>query len=628
MTRMWYRTLAVATVLAWTGTHAADAPRSGVRDLAYGEVLFYFYQDDYFSALTRLLAAQERGELEHHAAEAELLRGGLYLSYGQHQLAGEIFEELLEGAVEPDVHDRAWLFLAKIWYQRGYLDEAFVALGRIRGELSPELEPERQLLLARVLMDQERYDEALAVLQAWPDRDADWVDYAKYNVGVALVRLDRVADGIAVLDEVGQLDAVDADAAGLRDKANVALGYAWLQANQPDEGRTSLQRVRLSGPFSTRALLGVGWSYAELERYEAALVPWLELRDRSLLDTAAQEALLAVPYAFSQLGANEQAADHYLQAITAFDTELARVEGSILSIRDGELISSLLNSDSADASGWRWRLDELPDSDETRYLYEMLASHRFQEGLKNYRDLTFLRSNLDHWIRSLGAFDDILDTRQRAFDERLPRINGQLAGVDLEEMTSKVEGYRARLSSAEAEQDFVALATPEEQDQWQRLRSMRPLLTAIDGDPAAAELAHKQRILEGLLRWNLEREYRVRLWRHQRDLRALETELDHARRGYATVDAVRGEWPSEFGGLTSNIDGLTPRVMALSAQIDSAMQKQANYLESVAVEELQARHDRLSTYRVQARFALATIYDRATAQLQSATGEAVAEAAR
>jgi len=53
-----------------------------VQDLYYGEVLFYFFQDDYFSALTRLMAAQERGRLPHHADDAELLLGGLYLSVG------------------------------------------------------------------------------------------------------------------------------------------------------------------------------------------------------------------------------------------------------------------------------------------------------------------------------------------------------------------------------------------------------------------------------------------------------------------------------------------------------------------------------------------------------------------
>jgi hypothetical protein len=94
---------AVALALPAVDAVAAHADDDGVvvQDLAYGEVLFEFFQEDYFSALTRLLAAQERGELKHHGAEAELMLGGLYLSYGQHQLAGEIFERVLEQSVDP-----------------------------------------------------------------------------------------------------------------------------------------------------------------------------------------------------------------------------------------------------------------------------------------------------------------------------------------------------------------------------------------------------------------------------------------------------------------------------------------------------------------------------------------------
>ena len=34
-----------------------------VEDPHYGEVLFYFYQEDYFPAIVRLLAAQEQGQI-------------------------------------------------------------------------------------------------------------------------------------------------------------------------------------------------------------------------------------------------------------------------------------------------------------------------------------------------------------------------------------------------------------------------------------------------------------------------------------------------------------------------------------------------------------------------------------
>ncbi len=599
---------------------------NGVQDLAYGEVLFYFFQDDYFSALTRLLAAQARGEVTHHEAEAELLLGGLYLSYGQHLLAGEIFERLLEQAVDAEVHDRAWLFLAKIWYQRGYLAEAQAALARIKNELDADLEPERQMLSARVFMEQGRFDEALTVLEAWHDPEAEWVGYAKYNIGVTLVRLNRVADGAAVLDAVGQLDPSNPEILGLRDKANLALGYAWLQAERPLEAKAPLQRVRLNGPFSNKALLGVGWSDAALENFDSALVPWMELQQRSLLDPAVQEALLAVPYAFSRLGADEQAAAHYLDAVAAYAAELLRLESSIDSIETGEFIAALLDPEVLDATGWQWRLTGLPESNETRYLYELLASHRFQEGLKNYRDLQFLRGNLDQWLQSLGAFDDILDTRQRAFDQRLPLINASLARMDVEAMAVQLENFESRLAAVAGARDVVALATPSEQDQWRRLQGMESQLDLLGDDPSALELSRKQRFLKGVLQWEVEREYKVRLWREQRSLRELDDQLAEVSRAYRQVDSSRAEWPQEFADLSERITRLTPVVLNLTGQIDATLAQQAQYLEGIAVEELQAQHERLNTYQVQARFALASVYDRATAAVDATSLGQVAEA--
>jgi tetratricopeptide (TPR) repeat protein len=292
--------LALGQLCAAPQTFGQDTDRfrpSTVQDLAYGEVLFHFYREDYFTALTQLLVAQARDEFSYHDGEAELLLGGLYLSYGLHRHAGEIFNRLLEQSVEPSLHDRAWFFLAKIWYQRGYLERSEQALARIGTSLPAELQSERHMLEARVLMSQGSFDEALAVLSRWEDPGDEWVGYAKYNIGVSLVRLGRIEDGARVLDEVGQLPATNANRTGLRDKANVALGYAWLQAERPDRAQPLLQRVRLQGPFSNKALLGVGWSDAERGDYRAALSPWLELRQRNIIDPAVQESLLAVPSA-------------------------------------------------------------------------------------------------------------------------------------------------------------------------------------------------------------------------------------------------------------------------------------------------------------------------------------------
>ena len=600
---------------------ARDVDGIVVQDLAYGEVLFEFFQEDYFTALTRLMAAQQRGELEHHGAEAELMLGGLYLSYGQHRLAGEIFERVLQQSVEPELHDRAWYFLAKIWQQRGYLNEAEAALARIAGELPEELEPERQMLHAQVLMEQGRFADALTALESWRRPTDAWVGYAKYNIGVSLVRLGQIEAGARVLDEVGQLDPENPQLDALRDKANVALGYAWLQAARPVDAKPSLQRVRLNGPFSNKALLGVGWSDAEAADYRAALAPWLALRERSLLDSAVQESLLAVPYAFAQLGADKQAADHYVDAIEAFSSEIVRLTSSIESIENGELITRLLGEreDVAnEASGWYWRLEHIPDSVESRYLYELLASNRFQEGLKNYRDLLQLNRNLERWTESLGAFDDILDTRQRAYVQRLPNIDSSLSSVDLDAMTARRVELESRLQAIERSEDVVALGTAKEQQTWAMLEAMEPKLALLPNDAESEEMRTKHRFLRGLLLWDLRRDYKARLWAERKSLGELDRQLREAQRRHHQVSSSRDDWPEKFTALTARIEGLRPRVSGLRESAQVALLRQQEFLQGIAVEELKAQRDRLNTYMVQARFALASIYDRAAARVEPA----------
>ena len=132
--------------LLCSSVHAKDERKPiVVQDAHFGEVLFYFYQEDYFPAIVRLLAAQQRSRMPNHDSESELLLGGLYLSYGHHLRAAEIFERLLADNVNPDIRDRTWFFLAKIWQQRGYLVESQNALDNIQSELPDSLEAERHL---------------------------------------------------------------------------------------------------------------------------------------------------------------------------------------------------------------------------------------------------------------------------------------------------------------------------------------------------------------------------------------------------------------------------------------------------------------------------------------------------
>ena len=79
---------------------------STVQDLQYGEVLYHYYQQDYFTAITHLMAAQQQQRLEHHLDESELLLGGLQLSYGMLDQAERRFERLLDENTDKALRDR------------------------------------------------------------------------------------------------------------------------------------------------------------------------------------------------------------------------------------------------------------------------------------------------------------------------------------------------------------------------------------------------------------------------------------------------------------------------------------------------------------------------------------------
>ena len=612
-----------ALSLAWQPALAAlpspDAaqadlpPPSKIRDLDYGDVLFHFFQDDYFDALVRLEVSQELGRVPDHQAEAALLAGGLYLSLGMHLEATRRFERLLAGPVPRSVADRALFYLARIAYQRGYLEEAGRSLARIQGPLPGEIEPERRLLAANVLMAQGRYAEAAASLEGWND-PGGWADYARFNLGVALVRSGESGRGRALLEAVGTAEARDDERQALRDRANLALGFALLQERAAEPAAVALARVRLDGPFTNRALLGLGWAEADASRPQRALVPWLELRQRPVVDAAVQEALLAVPFAYARLAANGQAAEQYQHAVSAFAAETRRIDESIAAIRAGGFLDAVLDSapggrDDAAAIGWLWQLQRAPDAPHTRYLYQLLASHEFQEGLKNYRDLRIMQRNLARWSGSLEAFDEMVAARERLAELRDARRSEFMAATDLGAIEQRRDAVEIRVARILADRDVVGLATPAEAAQWQALDDLSARLQALPAGERREALEERLRLLRGTLAWQLDAGYKLRLAQLRSELRATDRALAEARQRAALVEQAGVQAPRNNVEFAQRVSGLAERMARLQPRIDAAAGAQERLLAGIAVRELEAQKARLASYATQAQFALAALYD-------------------
>jgi tetratricopeptide (TPR) repeat protein len=600
-------------LLAAACTHTArpePVRHEAVRDPHYGEVLFYFYQQKYFSALGHLMAEQQFAHMPNHADEAELLRGGLVLSYGLHAEAGRIFERLIEAGARPAVRDRAWFYLAKIRYQRGYRDEALDALTRIGGRLPGELEDERIILHATLLMARQQYREATERL-AGVGKRSSWARYGRYNLGVALVRAGESARGVALLEAIGR-DPVDSEEhRALRDKANVALGFIYLQEGKPEPARDALERVRLKGLMSNKALLGIGWVYSTLDQQQRALVYWDELRLRDVQDASVLESLLAVPYALGKLGVWRQSLARYEEAIAAYTREMAVLDTSIAAIRSGKLGESLLTSDADEEMGWFWRLERLPDTPETRYLTLLMAGHDFQEALKNYRDLQFMETQLTRWTADVGAYRDMLATRRAAFNQRLPAVLDAPRMRDRAQLMAARDQFAGQLARIEQEQDGMELVRDKERAQLERLERIRGQLSRHAGDDESQE---RYRVLRGLLRWDVETDFSARLWETQKSLREVDRQLAENETRRTAFARARIETPRTFDAFDVRIDGLSPRIHTLHERARQLVQAQGEHLAELAIAELEAQRGRLEAYLTQARFAVAQIYDQSAGQ--------------
>src|SRR5574341_81052 len=199
------------------GLAARPAVCADLRDLYFGEALYHAYQGQYFDALQRLDAelAQYRGldetrldTLHYHINDAEFSVGDFELNYRMHHRAGRAIKAVLEGAVDEAVRNEAAFRLARIHFQKGQLDAAQNALGRIHGVVPTEIRDAVEFLRANIDMATGRPGDAVKTLQQ-AHGDESLTGFVAYNLGIALLQDGRSREAIEQLDKAGRLPASD-----------------------------------------------------------------------------------------------------------------------------------------------------------------------------------------------------------------------------------------------------------------------------------------------------------------------------------------------------------------------------------------------------------------------------------
>ena len=169
--------------------------------------------------------------------------------------------------------------------------------------------------------------------------------------------------------------------------------------------------------------------------------------------------------------------------------------------------------------------------------------------------------------------------------------------------------FDSTLNNIEASNDWLALASRQEFATWGEITGLEEAPALRADIPEAEETREKISLIKGVLQWRLEREFGERLWRLRRDLRQTGEALVDTQRSRRKIDESMRQEPLHFAALGRRVDELVPRIEATRMRVEAALSAQRAFLQSIAVRELRAQQRRLDVYSVQARFALAAIYD-------------------
>jgi hypothetical protein len=591
-----------------------------VRDLYFGEALYQANQGHYFEALERLDAElalhngvdePQRDSLQFHIGEAEFSVGDFELYYRMHRRAGRAIKAVLEGAVDEAVRNEAAYRLARIHFQKDQAADALLALDRISGKVPVAIRDDVEFLRANVYMALGRPVDAAAVLKRLQGAQS-LTGFAAYNLGIALLQEGHEQDAIAQLDKAGQLSVSDAGPLAIRDKSNMLLGKLMLESTDFARAQLFFDRVRLDGPFSNQALLSAGWADVSAQNYERAVVPWSMLAKREVTDAAVQEAMLALPFAYSKLNVHGRAAVLYGDALKSFGEELTKVDASIKSIADGRFLKALVREEIQQDKGWVIRLRTLPDAPETFYLMQLMASHDFQTALQNYLDLEELRRKMAGWQTSLDAYQDMIRLRRRNYEPLLPGIDAQFRELDAQ-IRLRMEQrnhLQQRLHQLLIEPRPDLLATADERIVLENLRSIEQRLEKASGADVP-QLQERLRRLTGALTWTLYTSYPQRLTEAHEHLNALNADIAVLTKQYQQFVRTRQAAEHSYVGYDDTIKRLRTRAAEALQTVNQLMAQQGHLIETVAIDELKSRRARLEVYQTQARYAVADSYDRA-----------------
>jgi len=429
-------------------------------ELEYGPVLYEFYQRRYFDALVENRFALANDNRIANSPSAQILHGGMLVSYAMPDHARQLFLALLDEHSNVDVRNRAWFHLARLYYRRSDYDSARRALDRVQGQIADDLLIEYHYLASLVNNDRKHVDAVNAAMSELSGRLPHY-SYLLFNMAVTQLRRGQVLEAVNNLEEIAVYAGDNRELSALSDRAKHGLAQLATQAQDLPRAWHYLTGIHTTGLYSNRALLSYAWTAIKMELFTEA-IPALQLLDqRSIAIPEVQEAKVLLAHLYEQEGSPRKALKSNLMAEKAFKYGLNTLAEArkIIARQDvpREFIKNL--EVIMDESDWYGTSASVDYKKLTPFLIDLMASHPFNETLKDLAALYTLEENLSYWLIQIEEHQLVLDNARE-----------KDVSADLQALVKRSENISDQLEDQKAEIKLATLTLEQEdKDRFQVL---------------------------------------------------------------------------------------------------------------------------------------------------------------
>jgi len=605
--------------LLFTCLLAAPGARS-VDEIAYGSMLYAYFQADQSGALVAVMVAEKRGHLGTDPARFHLATGSLAFAEGLNTLSDAALARLEGGKLADLDRMRLAFHRARAQHRDGDWAAMAASLDTIRfdrGFFGQQYEhPEIAFMRAEGALasgDFARAGQALAHLNA----TEDYLGYGLFNLAVAQRATGDIQGARAALE---QLAALRLDSTAGRDlvaRGRLGLAHAARESGDPISAQAVLDRLPGAGRYRDQALALYGDLAMRREDYTLAARIWLRLQEDPQWHGGRAAAELGLPMAFEGLASTAQALDAYQRAAERFGSRLAALQTLTANLDrtgwPGQLLETHANA------GPGTPIPTPPEVAETlgsSAWLAWLAQDDVHRLLGEWRELQSMQGWLDGLPPHLAALEEVKGERRRRSTAARSQLAEQALEVRRDQLIVQIDDLEARIAALSEPQralddDLVgALGDPRELALLQRLDRLGDRLASMPTDSERAAVAARIDRLRGVLIWQVAntRDARVRALVKELDgVRALLTDID------ARITRLSLAETRLAAGVEADFQEFATRADQLASSVATSLTRREEALAVAFREAVEAEQRRVEQYLLTVRVAIARTSDQLAA---------------